>query len=187
MKCGITILCAALVMLSSIGASCVNDGVTVVVDLSPIVARYQIRPGNDTTFSGRIVIKLDSLVSPEFRDQLTQGRIYDLKVKVEGSYSGSVTGYVSVQVANGSTAELLRYPATGSTPWSNFSTPQSLLGHSPYLVAIPHGVDLLLEALSSRPMPQITLTAFGLLSVAPIPDNLYVTVELYLQADARIN
>lgn len=187
MKKCFLVLCVAVAMLSSLGASCVNDGVTVVVDLSPIIGRFQIRSGNDTTFTGSIAVRLDSIVPPEFRDRLTHGRIYDLKVKVEGNYTGSVTGNITIQVENSVATELIRFPASGTAPWSSFSVPQSLLGRSSYLVARPQGIDLLIQAFSARPMPQITLTAFGVLSVAPVPDNLYVTVELYLQADAEIN
>lgn len=187
MKNGALVLFLIMVVLSTMGASCVNDGVAVVVDLNPIVARYKIRPGNDTTFLGRIVVKLDSLVSPEYRDRVQQGRIYDLRVKVEGAYSGLVTGFVSVQVGSDSARELLRYPVNGATAWSNFYIPQSLLANSPYIISRPQGVDLLLRAFAARPLPQITLTAFGALSVAPVPDNLYVTVEVYMQADAEIN
>jgi hypothetical protein len=181
------VVCVVVVALSTLGASCVNENITVVVNLDPIVARYHLRGGNDTTIAGIISVKLDSLLSAEYREKIRQGRIYDLKVKVEGNYSGSVSGFVAIQLTNSPVADLLRFPPTGHTPWSNFHSSQSLLGNSPYLAPQRLGIDQLLNALTQRPMPRISLLAFGALSVAPVPDNLYVTIEVYLQADAELN
>jgi hypothetical protein len=176
-----------IVALSTIGASCVNDGVTVVVNLDPIIGRYKLRGGTDTTIYGTLSVKLDSLLSPDYREKIKQGRIYDLKVRVEGNYSGTVAGFIAIQLPASAAIPMLKFPPSGSTLWSDFRTSQSLLGRSPHLAPQRQGIDILLNALTQRPMPRITLIAFGALSIAPVPDNLYVIVEVYLQADAELN
>ncbi len=178
---------AIVVLLSSIGASCVNDDFLVVLNLSPIVGKYRIPAGNDTSFSGTIIIRLDSLVSPEYKSSLKRGRVYDVKIRAEGEYAGSIACLTQVRIGSGPVDNLVRFPASGSTSWSIFRNTQSLLGVSPYLAPDPAGISQLLHALTSVPLPSITLIATGHLNVAPVPDNLYVVVEVYLQADAELN
>ena len=183
-----TLFAAAIViLLTSIGASCVNDDFLVVLNLSPIVGKYRIPAGDDTTFAGMIVVRLDSLVAPQYTSSLKRGRVYDMKIRVEGEYAGTVSCLTQVRVGTGSTNNLVRFPASGSTSWSNFRNSQSLLGVSPYLAPDPAVINQLLHALTSVPLPTITLIATGHLNVAPVPDNLYVVVEVYLQADAELN
>ena len=122
---------AALLSLATIGSSCVNDGVLVSVTLNPIVGRYKL--GTSTTFGGIIAVKLDSLISNEYKNKIKQGRIYDLKVKVEGEYAGSVAGFVAIRIGDDSLRQMLRFPGTGLASWSAFYATQSLLGNSPYL------------------------------------------------------
>lgn len=176
-----------LVGLSTIGASCLNEEIQVVVNLNPIIGRYKLVPGQDTSFTGTIRIKLDSLVSPEYRNHITTGRVYDLRVRVEGNYVGQVSGTASVSVNDGPFTTLVRFPRTGSTEWANFQTPQSLLGNSPYLGPNPEGINLLLGSLTTQPLPTIALRASGSVNARPVPDNLFVVIEVYLQADAVVN
>ncbi|MBI5473047.1 MAG: hypothetical protein HY961_11955 [Ignavibacteriae bacterium] len=187
MKPTIVTAFAVLALLSSIGASCVNDDVLVVLNLGPIVGKYRVPPGENTTFAGSITIRLDSLIPPGYASTLKQARVYDIRVRVEGAYDGRVSGESHVKVGSGTRTSLIKFPASGSAPWSSFSTPQSLLGSSPLLAPDPSGISQLLQAFSTTPLPTITLFADGHLDVAPVPGNLYVIVEVYLQADATLN
>ena len=178
-------LVTLLLSLSTIGSSCVNEGVLVSVNLDPIIGRYKL--GTSTTFAGTIVVKLDSLISNEYKNKIKQARIYDLRVKVEGEYAGTIAGLAGVQVGAGNMKQIVRFPKTGVANWSTFYTSQSLLGNSPYLSPQSEGISELLTALTSNPPPVIYVSAIGTLSVAPVPDNLYVTVEVYIQGDAELN
>jgi len=181
----LSIAAAILLALSSVGSSCVNDGVMVSVNLNPIVGRFRL--GTNTTFAGALIVKLDSLISSEYKNKIRQGRVYDLKVRVEGDYSGAVSGIVAIRIDGDSLKPILRFPKSGSANWSVFRTSQSLLERSPYLSPQSEGIDILLRALTTSPMPNVTVATLGTLSVAPVPDNLYVNVEVYLQADVEVN
>lgn len=174
-----------LLSLAGMGSSCVNDNASVSLNLKPIVVRFKL--GTNTVFAAAVTVKLDSIVGHEFRDRIRQGRVYDLRVKSEGSYAGSVSGVAAIKVGSRDQQQILRFPETGTVPWSAFHTPQSLLSNSSYLSAKPEGISELLSALTFQPLPDITLSVLGVLNVAPVPDNLYVTLEVYLQADAEIN
>lgn len=179
------VLAALLLSFSAIGSSCVNEGVLVSVNLDPIIGRYKL--GTSTTFAGIIVVKLDSLISNEYKNKIKQGRIYDLRVKVEGEYAGTIAGLAGIQVGAGAMKQILRFPQTGVANWSVFYSSQSLLRNSPYLSPQSEGISELLSALTTNPPPVISVSAVGTLSVAPVPDNLYVTVEVFMQADAELN
>ncbi|MER3523237.1 MAG: hypothetical protein C4326_04025 [Ignavibacteria bacterium] len=184
MKTSVTIA-ALLLALSTIGSSCVNEGATVSVNLKPIVGRYRL--GTSTTFSGLITVRLDSLVSAEYKQKIRQGRVYDLRVHVEGDYAGAVSAVAAVRVRDGEVKQIIRFPAQGTVAWASFQTPQSLLSKSPYLAPQPEGISELLAALTTSPLPDISIMTLGTLTLAPVPDNLYVVIEVYLQADAEIN
>lgn len=163
-----------------------NEEILVVVNLDPIIGTYRLTPGQDTSFTGTVRIRLDSLISPEYRNYIKTGRVYDLRVRVQGNYSGHVSGNASVSVNDGPFTMLVRFPRTGTTEWSNFLTSQSLLGNSIYLGPHTEGINLLLGSLTSQPLPTITLRASGNVSDRPVPDNLFVIIEIYLQADAVV-
>lgn len=179
------IVTAILLSLSTLGSSCVNEGATVSINLKPLVGRYKV--GTSTTFAGLITVKLDSLVDWEYKNKIRQGRVYDLRVRVEGDYDGAVSGFAAVRVRDGEIKQIIRFPRDGTAAWSSYHTPQSLLAKSPYLVPEPEGISALLSALTTTPLPDISVLSFGTLSVAPVPPNLYVIVEVYLQADAEMN
>ncbi len=172
--------------LATTGASCLNEEILVVVNLNPIIGTYRLVPGQDTSFTGTIRIKLDSLISPEYKNHIKTGRVYDLRVRVEGNYTGRVSGNALVSVNDGPFTSLVRFPRTGTTDWSTFHTSQSLLGNSPYLGPNSEGINMLLHSLTAQPLPTITLRASGSVSTPPVPPNLVVIIEIYLQADAVV-
>lgn len=180
-----SMVAAALLSLSTLGSSCVNEGATISINLKPIIGRYRV--GTSTTFGGLITVKLDSLVDAEYKTKIRQGRVYDLRVRVEGDYPGSVSGFAAVRIRDGQIKQIIRFPRDGTVAWSSFHTTQSLLAKSPYLVPEPEGINELLSALTQTPLPDVSVLSFGTLSIAPVPANLYVIVEVYLQADAELN
>jgi hypothetical protein len=180
-----TVLSFFLLSLPLMGSSCVNDGFLVSVNLSPIVARFKL--GTNTVFAAVTTVKLDSLIPAEYKNKLRHGRIYDFRVKVEGEYGGAVAGAASIRVDSAEAKLILKFPEAGTAPWSAFYTAQSLLGSSPYLSPQADGINELLRALTTSPLPNVTVATLGTLSTAPVPADLYVSVELYLQADAEMN
>lgn len=180
----LTTLAALIVALSTLGSSCVNDNVLVAVNLTPISARFRL--GTGAMFAGAITVNLDSLIAAEYKNKLRQGRVYDFKVRVEGEYSGAIAGAAAIRVDSAQSRLVLRFPETGSVPWSVFYTPQSLLTSSQYLSPQSEGIAELLRALTMSPLPRITVSTLGALNGTPIPDNLYVTIDLFLQADAQL-
>jgi hypothetical protein len=179
------VLSGFILSLSLMGSSCVNDGVLVSVNLNPIVARFRL--GTRTAFGAAATVKLDSLIPAEYKNRLRQGRVYDFKVKVEGEYVGAIAGAAAIRVDSSTAKLILKFPESGTVPWSAFYTPQSLLGSSPYLSPQHEGIGELLRALTSNPLPNVTVSALGTLSTSPVPESLFVSIELFIQADAELN
>lgn len=176
---------AALILaFSTLGSSCVNDNVLVAVNLTPISARFRL--GTNAMFAAAITVNLDSLIAPEYKNKLRQGRVYDFRVRVEGEYAGSIAGAAAIRVDTAASRLILRFPETGNVPWSVFYTPQSLLTSSQYLSPQSEGIAELLRALTMAPLPRITVSTLGALTGVPIPDSLYVMIDVYLQADAEL-
>lgn len=177
-------LFSLLLSLLTVGSSCVSDGALVSLNLNPIVGRFKV--GTNPTFRGAVVVRLDSLISSAYQNTVRQGRVYDIRVRSEGDYSGAISGQVSIQVGNAPAKQLLIFPRTGAVAWSVFHTPQSILTNSENLAPQPAGISELLKALTTVPLPAIILATEGTMSVAPVPDNLYVIIEVYIQADAEL-
>ncbi len=180
----LVLLTGLVLSLALMGSSCVNDGVLVSVNLNPIVARFKL--GTNTVFVAAATINLDSLIPVQYKNRIRQGRLYDFKVRVEGEYAGAIAGTAAIRVASGEAKPILRFPETGTAPWSAFYTPQSLLTGSAYLTPQPEGINEILRALTTSPLPNVTVSTLGHLAPSPVPNNLTVHIELYIQADAEL-
>ena len=175
------VLAAILVAFVTMGFDCINDPILVSLNLDPLSACYDINPGPNTSYQGSVLIDPQDLIDDSYKDKIADARVYNITVQAQGPFAGSVTaGQVTI---NG--ILLLTYSGT----WANFSTPQSLLGSSPYIHPQAAGIVELVRALKSRPLQQVTLASTGSLTgggVPPVPSGLSVCVNIYAQADANV-
>jgi hypothetical protein len=183
------VLLAIFVALTTNGSSCINSGFLVPVNV-PIDGCYGINPGSNLNFSGRDTVVLKDQIDESFLEKIEGGRVYDVQVSVEGTYRGTVVGTASVD-----NILLLNFGqgpnATTPTDWSNFSTPQSLLGSSPYVKPTQAGINHLISIMNQfagNPELTVNLSASGSLAgVSPVPAGLSVCVKILTQADAKLN
>lgn len=173
------VLCLLFVGMMTTGASCVNENAVVSVDF-PISYQYAINPGSNTTFNESKTVIVTDQVADSYRDKIQNARYYDVRVWVSGAYTGSVTG--SGYVNN---MKLIDF----SGQWSDFTSPQSLLGSSTHITLQPQGKAELLRVLglvSSSPQTTLTVSATGSVSQGPVPSGLSIHIDIYAQADSQI-
>ncbi len=179
------VLAALLILLLNTGSSCVNDSILVAVNL-PISHSWAINGGNNPNFSGSTTsVVLADQIDASYSDKIEKARYYDIRVSVAGTYSGSVSGTAYIGLTPSSRVPLLTY----SGLWSDFQTPQSVLGSSPHVTPQAGGVAILVSALNSfvsNPSTVVYLASDGSLSSAPVPNGLSVKVEIFAQVDAQV-
>jgi hypothetical protein len=163
---------ALVVGLTTMGSDCINDPFLVSVNLENVALTINIAAGTTTTYAGTRTITAAEYVDVGF-GPLSNLRIYDITVQTVGTYAGTVTGSASV---NGTA--IVSY--TGN--WSQYATPQSLLG-DPGLTLNAAGVTALRNAVQSE--LAVTVAGSGSVSVSPVPAGLSVIVRIYAQVDAE--
>lgn len=182
------VLVAVLLALSTLGSSCVREGFLIPVNLT-IDQCYPLIPGPAGIFDMTYYIALSPLVDESLRKDVKAVRFYDLKVSTTGSYSGIVAARVYVDDAL--LASIGGEPNNATAvPWSTFSTPQSLLGSSPYIKASSDGVTVLVSALNKLVLNEsdtLRLRATGVTNGAVLPAGLSVCLEILAQADVEMN
>lgn len=173
------LLSLLFVVLVTSGASCVNDGFLIAVDF-PIQSTYNINAGPNTNFGGAVTVKVTDQLGTEYQNNIKNVRYFDIRVSMAGSYSGSTSGSCFI---NGK--KFLDF----SGLWSDFATPQSLLGSSPHITPQTVGATEILNVLNSlsyNPQATAVLSASGNMSQGPVPAGLSVTVTIYAQADTQV-
>ena len=173
------ILFFLFVALATTGSTCINDGFQVAVNF-PITYCGNINAGSNLAFGGSQSIKISDQIGSAYRDNIKNARYYDVRVRVNGAYTGSVSGSGYI---NG--LKLLDF----SGQWADFLTPQSLLGSSTHVTPQAAGSAELLRVLNSltaNPNATITLSASGSVSQAPVPAGLSVCIDIYAQADTEV-
>jgi hypothetical protein len=170
-------------LLATTGSTCINDGFLVAVNL-PIKATFAINAGPNLVFSGTQTVKLVDLIDETYRDNIKSARYYDIRISTAGTYNGTV--YFTAKIDG---TEFLKVK-TQPWPWSDFATPQSLLGTSTKIEPVAAGLAQLvsrLNAFKTDPTVSIVLSADGTLSgQAPVPTGLSVTLEILAQVDAEV-
>ena len=163
------------VAMTTMGFDCINDPIIVSLNLEPFTACYDI---DSTTYDRFVTIRPEDFIDDSYLKKIADARVYNITVEARGSFDGSITdGVVTI---NGE--PLLTYSGT----WANFSTPQSLLGSSPYIHPQGRGISVLIDVL--KQMQPFTLKSRGRLTgggVPPVPSGLSVCVNVYTQADAN--
>ncbi len=177
-----------LVALSTQGSSCIREGFLIPVNL-PIDHCYSLNAGPAGSFNLSTTIPLSPLLDETFRGSIKAVRFYDIKISTAGTYAGTFVGQVFV---NNVLLLSIGGGAGNATPvsWSALSTPQSLLGSSPYVKASPAGVTALVSALNqlvNDNNTSITLRAAGTTAGGAVPAGLSVCLEVLAQADAELN
>jgi hypothetical protein len=157
---------------------CIVDDAEVSLDLK-FEGCYNINPGPNVAYGGSTSVNADSLLG-DFKDKVKKARPFDIRVRVTGAFGGNVTG--GVARING--IPILTYGGA----WSSFSTPQSLLGRSPFIQPQSAGIaELVRVLLLPPPRPPVVLSSTGTLTgggVPPVPAGLGLCIEVYTQADA---
>jgi hypothetical protein len=174
-----TLLYLLLVVLVTNGSSCVNDGFLIAVDF-PIQSTYSINPGPNTNFGGAVTVKVTDQLGAAYKDNIKNVRYFDIRVSTSGTYAGSTSGSCFV---NGT--KFLDF----SGLWSDFATPQSLLGSSTHITPQAAGTTAIMNLLSSlsyNPQATAVLSASGNVSQGPVPAGLSITVTVYAQADSQV-
>ncbi len=170
-------------LLATTGSTCINDGFLVAVNL-PIKACFKINAGPNLVFSGAQAVKLADLIDASYLDNIKNARFYDVRVSTTGSYNGTV--YL---VGNIDGTKLIE-SKTQPWPWSDFLTPQSLLGGSTKITVNQPGLAQLVSRLNefkTNPDVTVILSANGTLSgQSPVPDGLEVCLEILAQVDAEV-
>jgi hypothetical protein len=160
-----------LLGVGTMGSTCINDPFLVAVNLQALTDTVNIAAGTTTTWSGQTTISAGSYLNSDFGN-LQNVRIYDIRVTGVGTYSGNVTGSVSI---NGT----LLISFTG--PWSTFNTTQSLLT-SPAITRNAAGIAALRTAVLGG--QAVTIAGSGTVSTSPVP-ALKVIIEVLGQVDAQ--
>ena len=175
-----TLILSLIVGLGILGSGCINEEILIVADLL-LEECFAIKPGPDLSYDRSHTLTIEDELDEAIEEDLSDARFYDIRVKVQGTYSGSVSGVARI---NG--IDLLQYQGQ----WSDFQTPQSLLGTSPYITPVQAGVIELVNVLLSLPLPGPTvviLSSTGSLSgESPVPSGLSVCVEILGQVDATM-
>jgi hypothetical protein len=187
MKAKVTLL-AVLVALATHGSSCIREGFLIPVNL-PIDQCYAVNAGTAGPFGAVYTISLQPLLDESYWGNVKAVRFYDIKISTVGTYSGTVLAQVLVGT---DTLLLIGGGADHKTPvpWSTFSTPQSLLGSSPYVATTSRGVTTLVSALgrlTSDENASVTLRTIGATAGAAVPSGLSVCVHVLAQADVEMN
>ncbi|MFN0156559.1 MAG: hypothetical protein ACKVRP_00640 [Bacteroidota bacterium] len=179
MKMKLVLFCI-LISLATMGSDCINEGFIVTVDL-PLEGCYDINAGSNLSFGGSQVYVLEDEIESTYRDDIQAARYYDIRVSVVGTYNGSVDGVARI---NG--IDLLDYQGN----WSDFATPQSLLGSSTHITPNAAGINELISILNSLPDPgntTVTLSSSGTLAGQnPVPSGLSVCIEVLAQVDSQV-
>ncbi len=181
-------LVSVLAALSTLGSSCIREGFLIPVNLT-IDQCYPLNAGPAGSFSATYTIPLGPLLDETFRGNIKAVRFYNMKISTTGNYGGTVAAQVFVN----NTLLLSIGGGTNNTtpvPWSTFSTPQSLLGSSPYVRASSGGVTVLVSALNQLVTDEsaaVVLRTTGTTSGTTVPAGLSVCLEVLAQADAELN
>ncbi len=182
------VLGSVLLALSTLGSSCIREGFLIPVNLT-IDQCYPLIEGPAGPFNTVYTIALSPLVDPSLRNDVKAVRFYDMRISTTGTYGGIVAAQVYV---NNVLLASIGGPPNNATavPWSTFSTPQSLLGSSPYIKASSDGVTVLVSALNQLVQDQsasLTLRATGVTAGSALPAGLSVCLEILAQADVEMN
>jgi hypothetical protein len=167
--------------LATTGATCINEDITVPLNVPPISASLPLGSGSTTTFNGLVTLTVGSLIDEAYLGDVSGGQVYDIKIYVTGAYPG---GHV-----NSSTAAVNGFPlCTFAGDWSAFSSPQSLLGGSTLITTHSAGVQELVRIFTQgSASTTFTVGASGSVTPTPVPSGLRLVIEVYAQANAKIN
>jgi hypothetical protein len=167
---------AVIVLFATGGWECFNEEILIPVDLK-LPAAFNINPGPATSFNQGTTVRVGDYLDDTYEDNLKGGRLVDIQVWMVGSYAGRVQGTAFI---NGT--QLLTFDGTGT----QFSTPQSLLGDSPYITSVnAAGMTVLNNILKTvTPSTTIQVAASGTLSQA-VTTPITVYVNLVTQVDSQ--
>jgi hypothetical protein len=171
-----TVLMMLFVGLTTMGFDCVNDNAFFSINLQGISGTFKIKPGGNFDPADQITIHASDYLDSGF-GTIGNVRIYDIRVSTLGVYNGGTINSGTITV-NGQPILTLN----GARAWSEFNTPQSLVT-STLINREPGGIAALISAVQGR--QDIVIRGSCSVSPAPVPDGLYVKVEIFGQVDGQ--
>jgi hypothetical protein len=167
--------------LATTGATCINEDITIPVNVPPMTASIPLGSGSTTSFNGTVTLAVGSLIGDEYLGNVSGGQVYDIKISVTGNYAGGKVN-ASTATVNGKTL------CTFAGDWSAFKSAQSLLGGSTLITTNAAGVDELVKIFTQgSASTTFTVGATGSVAPSPVPTGLQLIVEVYAQANTRVN
>lgn len=168
-------------VLATTGATCINEDIVVPVNVTPLSASVALGSGSTTTFNGSVTFTLGSLIDEDYLGDVSGVQVYDIKIYVTGDYTGGKVNTSTASV-NGKTL------FTFAGDWSAFKTPQSILGGSTLITTNAAGVSELVSIFSQgSSATSFSIAASGSVTPSPVPSGLRLNMEVYLQANAKVN
>jgi hypothetical protein len=167
--------------LATTGATCINEDITVPVNMPPMTASIPLGSGSTTSFNGTATLSVGSLIDEAYLGNVSGGQVYDIKIYVTGDYPGGKVNS-STATVNGKTL------CTFAGDWSAFKSAQSLLGGSTLITTNAAGVNELVKIFTQgSASTTFSVGATGSVTPSPVPTSLQLIVEVYAQANARVN
>ena len=74
--------------LATTGATCINEDITIPVNVPPMTASIPLGSGSTTSFNGTVTLAVGSLIGDEYLGNVSGGQVYDIKISVTGNYAG---------------------------------------------------------------------------------------------------
>ena len=181
---------ALLAFLALSGFDCINDSFTLSVDVEPVIIGFALPDvPSTTTPSGTEDVNLGDYVDEEYADDLINGAINNVGIRVKPSHpdlpSGrSVSGTVTVANEGNPAVTLLTIPS--GRVWDDYLTERTVATDPGYLSVRSAGLDTLVAALLKKPLGTVTLHYAAMLGApAEAGDSIFITI--YAQAGAKID
>lgn len=169
------ILLLLIVAMTTMGFECVNEDAVFSINVQGISGTYVVAQGSQTLAPTSWSFTPSQYLGGDYGD-ISNVRIYDIRVTTAGAFSGNVSGTI--------TLNNITVLTIANKPWASFSAPgQSLITSTLFSTPNAAAIQAVVQAIkSSQP---VVLGMSGALSSAA-PAGLSVTVEVLGQVDAGL-
>ncbi len=176
------VLAALFVAIATMGFECINDPITITLNLDPISGCWSVNTGNGSFNDTAGPFEIGNFIDPSFKGKIKKLRIYDIIVRASGPYpTGVVTGDGYFTFDNGTEHHLLHF----SGQYSSYANGVSLLNPGGLVTYDQAGLAALISAIGNvNNLPQI-VTLRGAGSGPAVTQNFDVCMDLKFQADAN--
>jgi len=163
------------------GSGCeIVEGFLVAVNIQGLVGQYVIPPTGILQDLCTEFITPDDYLDSDFSDEINDVQIYDIRIKTEGAYNGTVSGEIRAMRDDLLNPQVV---LTFSGSWEDFKTPQSWLqaraGNPSHISPQDGAIAFLINAIRERRPLRICADISA--SPLPVPAGLAVTAEVFGQ------